>query len=37
LAPQQIKSETEEVKLDGVLGEFRTALQEEIQAARALE
>ncbi|MCK4528996.1 ATP-binding domain-containing protein, partial [candidate division WOR-3 bacterium] len=25
------------VKLDGVLGEFRTALQEEIQAARAFE
>lgn len=37
MAPQQIKSETEEVKLDGVLGEFRTALQEEIQAARAFE
>jgi len=29
--------ETEEVKLDGVLAEFRTALEEEIQAARAFE
>ena len=30
-------SKTEEVNLDGVLGEFRTALQEEIQAARVFE
>ena len=37
MAPQQINSETEDVKLDGVLSEFRTALQEEIQAARVFE
>jgi hypothetical protein len=37
LTPQNIKTETDEVKLDGVLGEFRTALQEEIQAARVFE
>ena len=37
MTPQNIKTETDEVKLDGVLGEFRTALQEEIQAARVFE
>jgi hypothetical protein len=37
LAPQYHENETEEVKLDGVLSEFRTALQEEIQAARVFE
>ncbi len=37
MAPQHIKNETEEVNLVGVLAEFRTALQEEIQAARVFE
>ena len=37
MTPQQINGETEDVKLDGVLSEFRTALQEEIQAARVFE
>ena len=37
LAPQYHQNETEEVKLGGVLSEFRTALQEEIQAARVFE
>ena len=37
LATQNIKTETDEVRLDGVLDEFRTALQEEIQAARVFE
>ena len=37
MAPLQTNSETEDVKLDGVLSEFRTALQEEIQAARVFE
>lgn len=37
MAPQQINNETEDVELDGVLSEFRTALQEEIQAARVFE
>ena len=30
-------NKVEEIKLDGVLAEFRTALEEEIQAARAFE
>ena len=37
MALQHIKNETEEVKLDGLLSQFRTALQEEIQAARIFE
>jgi len=37
LALQHNRNKTEEVNLDGVLGEFRTALQEEIQAARVFE
>ena len=37
MALQHIINKTEEVNLEGVLGEFRTALQEEIQAARVFE
>ena len=37
MAPQHLNSETEEVTLSGILGEFRIALQEEIQAARVFE
>ena len=37
MAITQTTNETEEVELDGVLSEFRTALQEEIQAARVFE
>lgn len=37
MAPNQDNIETEEVKLDGVLSEFRTALEEEIRAARVFE
>lgn len=37
MAPPHINNKSEEVKLEGVLDEFRTALQEEMKAVRAFE